>query len=225
MIWSDRYNGDLERHVRVPGRRHRDDRGPARGPDQCRGAATPSRRAAAGLACLRADPARRRTSACGSGKRPISTPDDCSSKRPKSTPTTDAATPACRAPSILPGVTAGRSSPKPRSTRRFSWPSTRSDRTVWMPAAFPNSGPLICTRSVTTNSLAAYERAIELNPNDADILAEMANSVSCSGEPRRAIDLLGRAMRLNPYYPDWYLWYLRGGAFRSRRLSRRQCIP
>jgi TolB-like protein/class 3 adenylate cyclase/Flp pilus assembly protein TadD len=57
-------------------------------------------------------------------------------------------------------------------------------------------------------SLAAYERAIELNPNDADILAEMANSVSCSGEAPRAIDLLARAMRLNPYYPDWYLWYL-----------------
>jgi TolB-like protein len=57
-------------------------------------------------------------------------------------------------------------------------------------------------------SLAAYERAIELNPNDADTLARTAYAVSCSGEPRRAIDLLARAMRLNPYYPDWYLWHL-----------------
>jgi TolB-like protein len=57
-------------------------------------------------------------------------------------------------------------------------------------------------------ALAAYERALELNPNDADILARMAYAVSCSGDARRAIDLLTRAMRLNPYYPDWYLWHL-----------------
>ncbi len=57
-------------------------------------------------------------------------------------------------------------------------------------------------------SLAAYERAIDLNPNDADVMAEMANAVSCAGEPERAIQLLERAMRLNPYFPDWYLWHL-----------------
>lgn len=57
-------------------------------------------------------------------------------------------------------------------------------------------------------SLAAYERAVELNPNDADTLARMAYAVTCSGEPRRAIDLLTRATRLNPYHPDWYLWHL-----------------
>jgi adenylate cyclase len=57
-------------------------------------------------------------------------------------------------------------------------------------------------------SVAAYERAIELNPNDADILAEMSLSLSYSGEAERAIQLMKRAMRLNPYFPDWYLWYL-----------------
>jgi adenylate cyclase len=58
------------------------------------------------------------------------------------------------------------------------------------------------------DSLSAYERATELNPNDADILAEMANAVSCAGDADRAVALLQRAMRLNPFYPDWYLWYL-----------------
>lgn len=57
-------------------------------------------------------------------------------------------------------------------------------------------------------SLAAYERALELNPNDADILAEMGDSLTYCGNPERAIQLFDRAMRLNPYYPDWYLWYL-----------------
>ena len=58
------------------------------------------------------------------------------------------------------------------------------------------------------DSMAAYERAIDLNPNDADLLAEMANAVSCAGHPEQAVDLVKRAIRLNPYYPDWYLWNL-----------------
>jgi adenylate cyclase len=58
------------------------------------------------------------------------------------------------------------------------------------------------------DSLGAYGRAIELNPNDADILAEMGGAVSFSGDPTAALDLLKRAVRLNPYHPDWYLWFL-----------------
>ncbi|MGE0117880.1 MAG: adenylate/guanylate cyclase domain-containing protein [Dongiaceae bacterium] len=57
-------------------------------------------------------------------------------------------------------------------------------------------------------SLAAYERAVELNPNDADILADMGDALTYSDQPQRAITLLERAMRLNPLYPDWYLWHL-----------------
>jgi TolB-like protein/class 3 adenylate cyclase len=66
-------------------------------------------------------------------------------------------------------------------------------------------------------SLAAYERAIEINPNDADILAEMADCVTCSNAPGRAVDLLQRAMRLNPYYPDFYLWNLGEALFDLER--------
>jgi adenylate cyclase len=57
-------------------------------------------------------------------------------------------------------------------------------------------------------SLAAYHRAVELNPNDADLLAEMADAMTYCGQTTKAVDLLKQAMRLNPYYPDWYLWYL-----------------
>ncbi len=55
-------------------------------------------------------------------------------------------------------------------------------------------------------SLAAYERAVELNPNDADILAEMGDSLTSGGDAERAIGVLKRAVRLNPLHPDWYLW-------------------
>lgn len=62
-------------------------------------------------------------------------------------------------------------------------------------------------------ALAAYERAIELNPNDADILADMADAVSAMGQPERAVSLLKKAIRLNPYQPDWYLWHLGDAQF------------
>jgi TolB-like protein len=64
-------------------------------------------------------------------------------------------------------------------------------------------------------SLAAYERAVQLNPNDADLLAEMGDALTYSGQTTRALSLLERAMRLNPYYPDWYLWYLGEAHFYS----------
>jgi adenylate cyclase len=57
-------------------------------------------------------------------------------------------------------------------------------------------------------SIAEYVRATTLNPNDADIIAEYADSLVYAGQPQKSIELLQRAMRLNPYYPDWYLWYL-----------------
>ena len=59
----------------------------------------------------------------------------------------------------------------------------------------------------------AYERAIELNPNDADILAEMGDALTNVGQHKRAMQLLTQAMRLNPLYPDWYLWNLGGVYF------------
>lgn len=57
-------------------------------------------------------------------------------------------------------------------------------------------------------SLASYERAIQFNPNDADILAETGHSAGVCGDADRAVDLIKRAMLLNPFYPDWYLWHL-----------------
>jgi adenylate cyclase len=57
-------------------------------------------------------------------------------------------------------------------------------------------------------SLIAYERAIDLNPNDADILAEMGDALTNVGQLDRARQVLTRAMSLNPFCPDWYLWNL-----------------
>jgi tetratricopeptide (TPR) repeat protein len=62
-------------------------------------------------------------------------------------------------------------------------------------------------------ALAAYEHAVELNPNDADVLAEMGDALNSNGDSERAVQMLQRAIRLNPCAPDWYLWYLGGALF------------
>jgi adenylate cyclase len=57
-------------------------------------------------------------------------------------------------------------------------------------------------------SLAAYERARALNPDYADLLADMGYALTCVGRAKEGIALTERAMRLNPFYPDWYLWII-----------------
>jgi tetratricopeptide (TPR) repeat protein len=61
-------------------------------------------------------------------------------------------------------------------------------------------------------AISAYRRARLLNPNDADLMSDMADALAHAGQSEEAVELLDRAMRLNPFYPDQYLWHL-GGAY------------
>jgi tetratricopeptide (TPR) repeat protein len=56
--------------------------------------------------------------------------------------------------------------------------------------------------------MAHYLRARELNPNDAELLAEMGNFLIFIGQPKRAIDQVKEAIRLNPFHESWYVEYL-----------------
>lgn len=67
------------------------------------------------------------------------------------------------------------------------------------------------------SALNAYERASKLNPNDADLMSDMADALAHSGRSEEAIDLLHKAMRLNPFYPDQYIWHLGGAYFNLKR--------
>jgi adenylate cyclase len=49
-----------------------------------------------------------------------------------------------------------------------------------------------------------YERAIALNPNDADILASYGYLLACLGRAGEGVQVIRTAMRLNPYHRDWY---------------------
>jgi TolB-like protein/DNA-binding SARP family transcriptional activator len=54
-------------------------------------------------------------------------------------------------------------------------------------------------------ALEAYRRAMQLNPSDADIIAEYADALKHDGSAAESIPLFERAIRLNPYASDHYL--------------------
>jgi tetratricopeptide (TPR) repeat protein len=51
-------------------------------------------------------------------------------------------------------------------------------------------------------AIAALERAIALDPNDADGYAALAHILNFTGKPQEALRLVQKAMRLNPHYPN-----------------------
>ncbi len=57
-------------------------------------------------------------------------------------------------------------------------------------------------------AIAEAERAIALDPNDADGYIALASALSLAGQPIEARQLIDRAMRLNPHYPPSYLYHL-----------------
>jgi tetratricopeptide (TPR) repeat protein len=57
-------------------------------------------------------------------------------------------------------------------------------------------------------ALAEYERALGMNPNDASLLADMVEILVQIGKAEDGVAQIKLAMRINPHYPDWYLWNL-----------------
>ncbi len=66
-------------------------------------------------------------------------------------------------------------------------------------------------------AINAYDRALTLNPNDADLMSDMADALAHSGRSEEAVEMLQKAMRLNPFYPDQYIWHLGGAYFNLKR--------
>jgi TolB-like protein/class 3 adenylate cyclase/tetratricopeptide (TPR) repeat protein len=54
------------------------------------------------------------------------------------------------------------------------------------------------------HGLAELEKAVTLNPNDADVLMEAAMMMTWFGTPEQAAELAEKAVRLNPNHPEYY---------------------
>ena len=57
-------------------------------------------------------------------------------------------------------------------------------------------------------AIAAARRAVALGPNDAEAHVQLGNVLNWSGKPEEGKLYVERAMRLNPHYPYYYLFYL-----------------
>ena len=57
-------------------------------------------------------------------------------------------------------------------------------------------------------SFHEYETARQINPNDPDLAADMAEALIYGGEPDKAIAQIKGAMLRNPEFPYWYWWNL-----------------
>ena len=65
-------------------------------------------------------------------------------------------------------------------------------------------------------ALAQYQEGRKANPNDADLLCFSAEAYMFMGQPEEAIQLMKQAMRLNPYHPNWYVWFLGSAQYYAR---------
>lgn len=68
-------------------------------------------------------------------------------------------------------------------------------------------------------AMASFEQALQLNPNNSDVLANTAWPLTFMGQPDQAIRNIRRAIRLNPYYPDWYVWGLGIANFAAQKYA------
>jgi adenylate cyclase len=97
-----------------------------------------------------------------------------------------------------------------------SWKEARDRAERYLKLAMGNVSPL--ARQVASkmlidwhrheNAIAEAQRAIALDPNDADSYLAVAYALIYAGRPKEAVDFVQRAMRLDPHYPAYHLYVL-----------------
>src|SRR5713101_3410185 len=83
-----------------------------------------------------------------------------------------------------------------------------------LPIAHSLLGYVHAQKQQYDQAIAEEERAIALDPNNADSYARQADVLNIAGRPEDALQSMEQAMRLNPHYPFWYLVEL-GVAYHS----------
>jgi TolB-like protein/Flp pilus assembly protein TadD len=64
-----------------------------------------------------------------------------------------------------------------------------------------------------------YQRALALNPNDANAIAASGIALAALGRAEEGIQRIREAMRLNPYHPEWYWSDLGMSLYAARRYA------
>jgi adenylate cyclase len=81
-----------------------------------------------------------------------------------------------------------------------------------LPLVYEALGNVHLFKKQHDEAVAAARQWIKFEPGNADAYANLAGALQFSGEPEQVIPLIEKAMRLNPFYPFYYILY-RGQAY------------
>jgi adenylate cyclase len=76
-----------------------------------------------------------------------------------------------------------------------------------LPLVYEALGNVSLFKRQHAEAVAAARRWVKIEPGNADAYANLAGALHFSGESEQAIPLIEKAMRLNPYYPFYYILY------------------
>ena len=77
-----------------------------------------------------------------------------------------------------------------------------------LPVAHQTLAYVFLLQKQFAQAIAEAERAMGLEPNDADACVTLGEILSCAGRPQEAVGLVEKALRLDPHYPASYLFAL-----------------
>jgi adenylate cyclase len=93
----------------------------------------------------------------------------------------------------------------------------RDDEEAWGHHAFAG---YCMYKSQHWRAIAEFERALALNPNDADTIVDFALCLSYAGRSAQGLAMALKAMRLNPHHPEFYRLQLGQICFNDRRYAK-----
>ncbi|MFT5182794.1 MAG: adenylate cyclase [Alphaproteobacteria bacterium] len=86
-----------------------------------------------------------------------------------------------------------------------------------LPLVYEALGNIYIFRKQYDEALAAIKRWTEVEPGNADAYANLAAILHFSGEPEQVAALIEKAIRLNPFYPFYYILYIGQAYFMMQR--------
>ena len=64
-----------------------------------------------------------------------------------------------------------------------------------------------------------YDKALEINPNNPDLIVTKGTELSIYGQFDDGIELIHQGIEFNKHHPEWYFWHLGIACFAANRLS------
>jgi len=64
-----------------------------------------------------------------------------------------------------------------------------------------------------------YDKALEINPNNPDLIVTKGTALSMYGQFEDGIELIHQGIKFNKHHPEWYFWHLGIACFAANRLE------